>query len=413
MVSRRQFLRGSAAAALLSQLPLGRLARSQSLRQNLVVVFAYGGWDTTAVFDPKPQSELVDTPAGDWFDAGPLPLWRPDGLRSDAVEMLRTYGKRMAVANGVTVNSLVHEAGLQMTLTGAVGEQHPADIAARVAKESGADLPLPYLTNGSSARPNELAALAGSVGYSNQLSSLVIPQFAWPTQAAPFRPSADTASAVDSYLRGAHGELQAERSSVGPNAQKLADWGDALDRAARIERHALGGGFLADPELFYGSDPWVRAARALSEGFSRSVFIQDDGYWDTHGANQGQINLFSGLLEGLGKLMGALEGAGIADNTLVLVLSEMGRSPLLNDQQGKDHWPFTSAMWLGSGVQPTVLRGTDEGLVQRRLNLLSGEPDDNGHALHAADVLATTAHLLGLSADLLYPHGEVIHALVR
>jgi len=403
MVSRRQFLRRAGAFAALSAMPLGRAARAVAPAKKLLVVFAYGGWDTTALLDPKPGDPEVDTPEGDWMDAGPLTLWRPRGLKSSAVQALRALGPRMGVVNGVAVNSLVHEAGLQMVLTGAVGDEHPADIAARTAVLSGADLPLPYLTNGSSARPMAEAALSGSVGYANQLSSLVVPEFAWPTDTRAFAPSGEVDQAAEAYLRAAHGGLT-RRASPGPNTQKLADGAASFNRSAQIRAHALAGGFLSDPAMFYGTNPWQRAARALAEGFSQSVFIQDDGYWDTHGGNQAQVGLFGNLLEGLAQLMTALDEEGIGDDTVVLVLSEMGRSPLLNDLQGKDHWPYTSAFWLGAQVQPRVVRGTDAGLVLRPVGLRSGEPDADGRRLHAADVLATTAHLLGLPADTLYPH---------
>ncbi|MEO0600959.1 MAG: DUF1501 domain-containing protein [Myxococcota bacterium] len=414
MFSRRNLLRLGATA--LATLPFAPSAGAVSSSRNLVVVFAFGGWDTTTVFDPKPGSDAVDTPAGAWADFGSLDLWRATDLGADGRAFLNQHAGRMAVINGVAVNSLVHEAALQMVLSGEVGDGHPPDVGARIAAALGADRPLPYLTTGSSARPRELAAQAGTVGYSNQLYSLLSPDYAWPAPdggAAPgFQPDPTVQAAVDTYLTTAHGTLDRARTSPGPNTQKLADWAESHARANRIRQHTSAGGLFADPDLFGDLAPWRRAARALSEGFSRAVFVQDEGYWDTHGGNAQQPGLFTSLFRGLGQLLDELDAAGIRDETLVLVVSEMGRSPLLNAQQGKDHWPFTSAMLLGADVRPSIVRGTDDALVQRPVSLASGEPDAAGRALTATDVLATTAHLMGVDAATLYPRGEVIRAIV-
>ena len=202
------------------------------------------------------------------------------------------------------------------------------------------------------------------------------------------------------------------RFAPGLNDRKLADWADSLDRADRIAAHTREGGLLSDLSRFTDYDPWRRSARALAEGFSKAVFVLDNGYWDTHGQNRQQTRLHSDLFEGLGQLLAELEAAGIRDDTVVLVLSEMGRSPLLNDIAGKDHWPYTSAMMIGPDVSPTVVRGTDDGLVQRTVSRSTGEPDPQGRALQSADVLATAATMLGLDGGALYPQAEVIDAVV-
>ena len=39
------------------------------------------------------------------------------------------------------------------------------------------------------------------------------------------------------------------------------------------------------------------------------------------------------------------------DETTFVVMSEMGRTPALNGNEGKDHWPYTSALVMGPGLQ--------------------------------------------------------------
>ncbi len=88
-----------------------------------------------------------------------------------------------------------------------------------------------------------------------------------------------------------------------------------------------------------------------------------------------------------------LKARGLLDSTLVLWLSEFGRTPLgenragRNDVSGRDHHPFGFTIWMaGGGVKPgTILGKTDE---------------IGWHAIedrvHVNDLHATILHLFGL-----------------
>jgi hypothetical protein len=103
------------------------------------------------------------------------------------------------------------------------------------------------------------------------------------------------------------------------------------------------------------------AVDALAKGVSRCVTIAYAGNegqgWDTHANNDAsQTVLWEGLFSGLVELMALLESTPgnsavtLADETLVVVLSEMARTPNLNATNGKDHWPHTSALLIGPGI---------------------------------------------------------------
>ena len=119
--------------------------------------------------------------------------------------------------------------------------------------------------------------------------------------------------------------------------------------------------------------------------------------WDTHGDNdEGQTALFETLFDGLGQLMRQLEAAPgrrtptLLDETVVVVLSEMGRSPYLNSNAGKDHWPYTSAMILGPGITgDRMVGGWRDGFKGQPIDLATGEPDDAGTTITAESVGAT------------------------
>lgn len=414
MTTRRDLMKGLGALASAAALA-PRAAHAADTPEHLIIYFAQGGWDPAYVFDAKPDNPDVATPDGGWMQHGALPLWDRSG--GDNVRaFFDTWHARSAVVNGIAVNSLVHEECVRRLLTGSSTEDLP-DVAARVAAELGAGCALPYLMMGPLSRPAAEAAKAGRFGYANQLMSLAHPTaFAWP-QGGGYRPApgvvpgADEDAAVQAFLQR-RAEGLAGRAQGAADDKRVADYLESLDRSQRIRASAADGGFLSDTSLFQAYDDADKVIAALTEGFSQTALFADPGFWDTHGTNRLQGGLFEDLFEVLDGLMRKLQGAGLLDRTLVLVISEMGRTPVLNSDMGKDHWPYTSALLLGGGVRSALVEGTDGGLIQQGVDLHTGAPSDVGVPLFAPDLLATVAHMMGLDAGAMYPDGEVIHAVV-
>lgn len=104
--------------------------------------------------------------------------------------------------------------------------------------------------------------------------------------------------------------------------------------------------------------------------------------------------------------------AGILDDPLVMVVSEMGRTSVINELGGTDHWPFTSALLIGAGVRPGVYSATDATLRKRAIDLDTGAASESGRALQIKDLLAALAAIPGVDAAELRPEGEVLRAVV-
>jgi hypothetical protein len=142
-------------------------------------------------------------------------------------------------------------------------------------------------------------------------------------------------------------------------------------------------------------------------GLSRCGIVQYDGHqdlgWDTHGANQIQgwhyEELFSaliGAMESLDERVGPT-GQPLSEDVCVVVFSEMGRHPKLNNHQGKDHWTFTSAMLCGSGVAGgRVIGGYDDQFYGKSIDLESGELYSAGSQLSDKHLGATLLALAGV-----------------
>lgn len=132
------------------------------------------------------------------------------------------------------------------------------------------------------------------------------------------------------------------------------------------------------------------------------------GSWDTHRDNDvGQNRNFEALFVGLRALMARLattrvSGAGsLADETVVVVLSEMGRTPHINAAAGKDHWPYTSMMMVGTNIPGgRVMGGYDPLFYGRKIDLASGEIDDHSGTELSVDVMrATLVAMAGVDGE--------------
>ena len=114
------------------------------------------------------------------------------------------------------------------------------------------------------------------------------------------------------------------------------------------------------------------------------------GGWDTHTANF--INtprLCDTLDTALSALVEDLRVRGMLDSTLIVVTSEFGRTPKINQNQGRDHYPVFSAVMMGGGIKGGIKHGaTDK----------SGAAVAEGK-VSPQDLNATIGYALGLPLD--------------
>ena len=116
----------------------------------------------------------------------------------------------------------------------------------------------------------------------------------------------------------------------------------------------------------YGRTPFgqrMLLARRLIESGVRFVSVTDGG-WDTHANNFTSLKtrLIPPVDQALPELLIDLEQRGLLDSTLVLWLSDFGRTPKINSASGRDHWSTSGfAIMAGAGVPGgSVVGRTDE-----------------------------------------------------
>lgn len=403
MFSRRAM--GRLALGSLGALSLPRAARAASSERRFLFLYCAGGWDTTRVFTPVSAGSIADPEAGaEVADINGIRFSdHPD--RPSVRSYFESWGADTAVINGLEVRSVAHERCRQLLLTGngVLGEPDwPTRIAA-----GGSSRALPHLVVAGPVYPGSNAASVVRVGDDGQLPDLISGAALLESDQVVAAHSAASRAAQEAYLR----RRIASGAAADPGRRAFLDaYTSALDQA--VEVASLGGLDLRTAPLGCERDIVGDAALAFdafSLGATRCAMLQYDGWcaegWDTHKSVEPQsvnfedlFRYLSAILEDLGSRT-AIDGAPLASEVTIVVVSEMGRAPQVNSWGGKDHWTFTSCLLVGAGVRGgRVVGGLDDDAYGLPVDLASGDPTDSGTHLLPEHLGATLLALADLDA---------------
>src|SRR5258708_472510 len=205
-----------------------------------------------------------------------------------------------------------------------------------------------------------------------------------------FRREADATGAMeglDSATEQAFGVLTSSR---------LAEALD-LSRESRVVRDRYGYG-SSEPAGYGDAGPLLNTyfltARRLIEAGVRCVTLAY-GRWDWHGQPHGtnfenardHLPFFD---QGVSALIDDLYARGLDQHVSVIVWGEFGRTPRINPNGGRDHWPQVSFAMLAGG-------GMRTGQVIGSTNRLGEHPVDR--PVHFQEVFATLYHRLGIDVN--------------
>ena len=184
--------------------------------------------------------------------------------------------------------------------------------------------------------------------------------------------------AMDAFQQQAMGVLTSSRLAEALN----------LDRENPAVRARYGGGSMKcrddggpeSPEQFLMARRLVEAGvRCVTLGFNR---------WDWHSRNFGQAReVFPQLDNGLTALIDDLHASGLDKDVSVVVWGEFGRTPQVNAEGGRDHWPRVSCAALAGG-------GMNHGQVIGATDRMGGEPA--ARPVDFQEVIATLYHAMGI-----------------
>lgn len=135
-------------------------------------------------------------------------------------------------------------------------------------------------------------------------------------------------------------------------------------------------------------------ARRLVEAGCRFIGIEH-GSWDTHFDNftSHEKTLVPPTDRALAALVSDLDERGLLDETLIVMMGEMGRTPRINKDAGRDHWSQCQTVILAGG-------GIRRGVVVGASDETASYPVTQPYGIQ--DLLRTIFHLLGVDADKVY-----------
>src|SRR4051812_15826623 len=363
---RRDFLKTCAAAGLGLAVPFRpsearAKARDEPYPGPYYVVFnASGGWDTTYLMDPKGVGGINRLyREGDILTEGahkfaPNKKHARGGMANE--EFYAEFGRELLTFNGLDYSVNNHAPGARYMATGKLDSLAYPTFAALVAACRGPDCPLAFLTFGNYSATGNLVAMSR----------------------IPYLPSLKTvanADAVDGYDRSPYHdkfvldrieqalrEEQAARAAT-PRLPR-AERGENMLYAAQASSKALQRVTQYIPAAVPKERLAQQAEIALAS-FKAGVCVSANlsiGQFDSHANNDpDQMKLIPELLAGIAYLLRRAGDLKIREQLVVVVQSEMGRTPSYNAGNGKDHWSIGSILFLGRGIRGNrVVGATDE-----------------------------------------------------
>lgn len=381
-VTRRNFLRVGALGALGLSLPdlLRARARGAGKSQDIscILLWLQGGISHIDSFDPKPEA-----PSEIKGEFGVIDTNVPGIQLCDPLPMLAQHQDKYAILRSLNPRNGSHGVADAYMMSG-----HPFTPAITypsygsvVAKEQGDRTSLPsYVQLGTRIDQRFGGGVAGFLG--DQYNPFVLPDDAsrpnfkvrdvslsGATDRGRFDRRMRVLDAVDTWQSKMEETPEAIEATdtfyqkaysliTSPEAKRAFDLSREDPRQRdRYGHHALGQGCLL--------------ARRLIEAGTRFVTVTDGG-WDTHTNNFRSLKdrLLPRLDTALAALLQDLNDRGRLDSTLVVVLSDFGRTPKVNPSAGRDHWSTASiALFAGAGIRPGQAVGATNALAESPVNL--------------------------------------------
>ncbi|MFZ5481779.1 MAG: DUF1501 domain-containing protein [Myxococcota bacterium] len=410
-ISRRHLLAGMAAGAALGVRP--RPAFAAAPDRKFIFFFAGGGWDTTTILDPHFDTGGVDMDPDTYVgEAGNL-RWTAGEDRPWASRFFRRWGGRACIVNGIDAHSVGHDSAMQFVMTGTSASSF-ADWPTILAANGRAAYPLPHVVFSGPSYGGTLGSSVVRAGGGTLLELIDGSILGNADVAAPVPPSpAD--SIVDAYVHRRVAAYGAAQSGLGRARAEglMANFERAMELEGR--RFEAGLSDLGRTVL----DQAIKASELFRLGLSRCAMIQIDGGYDTHDDVTQQAPQQEAFYEALDALMDHLaatpgdNATWLLDEVVIVALSEFGRTPLVNGGGGKDHWPYGSALLVGSGVAGNrVVGSTDDQLVAQAVDFRTGQPSSTGDTIGCENLGTAILKLGGLDPQAHLPEVQVLDAVI-
>jgi hypothetical protein len=381
---RRDFLKWCATAGLGLAAPTAFAEDSQASKKKdlptydgpfYVVCNASGGWDTTYLMDPKgveginrlyKEGEILSEGA---IRFAPTAKNIQEGMSNE--EFFAKYAKELLVLNGLDYSVNNHSPCSRYMATGHLDSLAYPTFAALVAASQGRQCPLAFLTFGNYSATGNLVPMA-RVPYIPSLQLLA------------------NADAVHGAVQHRYHEPfvidqielalaeQKQRRTAGSQLPRR-ERSENMLYAAQLNSQALERITPYIPKSI-PKDPLSQQAEIALASFKAGVCVSANltiGQFDSHQKNdEDQMKLLPRFLASIDYLLRRAEELQIPEKLILVIQSEMGRTPTYNQGNGKDHWSIGSIMFLGPGIQGNrVIGGTDSGQMSIPIHARTLHPD--------------------------------------
>lgn len=364
--SRRDFLRFCGLAGLGVAAPMwfpspARAASSAPYEGPYYVVFnASGGWDTTYLMDPKGIGDINRLyKDGDIVTHGahkfaPTKPHIQGGMSNE--EFFAEFGRELLVLNGIDYSVNNHSPGARYMATGKLDSLAYPTFAALVAAAKGPGCPLSFLTFGNYSNTGNLVAMS-RIPYLPSLQKVANADCIEGNLRSPYHDD----FVIDRIERALKEQTDATLSrAVLPRMERA----ESMLYAAQLNSKALARVTPYIPKTIPKERLSQQVEIALAS-FKAGACVSANlsiGQFDSHANNDAdQMKLIPEFLAGIAYLLRRAEELKIREKLVVVVQSEMGRTPTYNNGKGKDHWSIGSIMFMGQGIRgDRVLGATDE-----------------------------------------------------
>jgi Protein of unknown function (DUF1501) len=360
--------------------------------QSVIHIYLPGGMAHQETFDPKPYAPIefrgemgtVKTNTGELF--------------CESLPNLASVADKIAVVRSMTHGEAAHERGTHNMFTGyrpSPALKYPS-FGSVVSHEYGprANLP-PYVCipsvpnesarNGylsSSFAPFSLGADPANQGF--KVQDLSLPGGVDDSRFVRRRSALDAVN--DYFSRKDKSDSVAAMNTFYERAYSLVSSQQARE-AFQIEAEPAK---LRDEYGRNTAGQRLLMARRLVAAGVRFVTLTYGG-WDMHVQITRAMNTtMPPLDQALTALVRDLDRTGLLDTTLIMVSSEFGRTPKINNTAGRDHWPKVFSVLLAGG-------GIKGGTIYGSSNATASEPETD--AIGPEDLATTVYHQLGIVAD--------------
>lgn len=406
---RREFLRIGTLAGL-SLADVMRLQHAQAAGTtrrdiNCIFIFILGGMPHQDMWDLKP-----DAPAEIRGDFQPIQTPVPGTQIGDVLPRTATVMDRLSIIRSMTHGDSDHGRGCHIMMTGkkaGAGDfngnqnnnQHPCvgSMVARLARPGA--LP-PYVSVPNFLNSGGPSFLGPSYGPFTIEADPAAPDFAVRDIILPTSVTSQRSLRRQEALKEIHRfEDRVERvasqvksldtfyeKAYGIMTSAEAKQAFEIQREPTTVRDAYGMTSLGQCCLL---------ARRLVEAGCRFVSVEN-GHWDTHRKNTDSLRdlLCPSFDQAIPALVRDLTERGLFDSTLLVITTEFGRTPRINDLAGRDHWPNAFSVVLGGGgIKPGMVLGATD----KQAASVTDRP------VTPQDLTATLLQLMGVD------HRQILH----